>query len=174
MGYGPVTQVPEIEVDSVRQAGDWPDRAETICLAAIERAWSAPGGFDQGRPAEVSLVLADDATVRDLNRDWRGKDKPTNVLSFPAEDDFPMPDAPRLLGDIVLARETVAREALEQSKSFDHHLSHLVVHGLLHLLGYDHIEDREAEEMEALEIDLLAAMGIPDPYGDDHTPPDEE
>lgn len=163
-----------IEVDAAQEAGEWPADAEGICIAAIERAWQAPGGADQGRPAEVSLVLADDAMVRDLNRDWRGKDKPTNVLSFPAEDDFPMPKAPRLLGDIVLAQETVAREALEQCKSFDHHLSHLVLHGLLHLLGYDHMEEREAEEMEALEIELLAAMDIPDPYGDDHTPPDEE
>ena len=169
-----MTSLPEIEVDSARPAGDWPEGAEAVCLAAIECAWTAPGGAGEGRPSEVSLVLADDAMVQELNRDWRGKDKPTNVLSLPGEDDFPVPDAPRLLGDIVLAQETVAREALEQSKSFNHHLSHLVVHGMLHLLGYDHIEDDEAEEMEALEIELLAGMGIADPYGDDHTPPDEE
>lgn len=164
----------EIEIDPVLQAGNWPEGSENICVVALEQAWTAPGGWDKGRPAEVSLVLSDDGHVQELNRDWRGKDKPTNVLSFPAEGDFPMPGAPRLLGDIILAQETVAREALEQGKRFDHHLSHLVIHGLLHLLGYDHIEEDEAQEMEALEIKLLASMDIPDPYGDDHTPPDEE
>ncbi len=119
-------------------------------------------------PVEVSLVLADDATVQGLNRDWRGKDKPTNVLSFAALDDEDAPQvdgAPLLLGDVILAFETCRAEAEEQGKPLTDHLSHLVVHGVLHLLGYDHEEDEtEAEEMERLEAAILARFGIADPY----------
>lgn len=119
-------------------------------------------------PAEISLVLADDVTVRDLNREWRGKDKATNVLSFAALDDDEaprVPGAPVLLGDIVLAYETCAAEAADQGKSLENHYCHLVLHGLLHLLGYDHEEsDEDAEEMEELEVSILAAFGIPNPY----------
>jgi probable rRNA maturation factor len=119
-------------------------------------------------PVEVSLVLADDTTVQGLNRDWRGKDQPTNVLSFAALDDEDAPvveGAPLLLGDVILAFETCAREAEEQGKTLPNHLSHLVVHGVLHLLGYDHEEDEaEAEEMERLEAAILARFGIADPY----------
>jgi probable rRNA maturation factor len=117
---------------------------------------------------ELSIVLADDATVRGLNRDWRGKDAPTNVLSFASLDDEDAPvveGAPLLLGDVILAYETCAAEALDQGKPLADHFSHLVVHGVLHLLGYDHMDDDEAAEMEALETTLLAALGIPDPYG---------
>jgi probable rRNA maturation factor len=117
---------------------------------------------------EISMVLTDDATVRGLNRDWRGKDKPTNVLSFAALDDEDaprVPGAPLLLGDIVLAFETCRAEAAEQNKLLSDHLSHLVVHGVLHLLGYDHEDDEaEAEEMERLEAAILARFGIADPY----------
>ncbi len=114
---------------------------------------------------ELSLVLANDATVRALNLEYRGKDKPTNVLSFPAEDVFSGDlDRPLLLGDIIIAYETVAKEAKEQGKELGHHLAHLLVHGLLHLLDFDHEDEEEADEMEALEARLLHELGIPNPY----------
>ncbi len=111
---------------------------------------------------EVSLLLADDATVRTLNREWRGIDKPTNVLSFPAAKQ--PPGSPPLLGDIAIAYETLAREADQEGKPILHHLAHLAVHGYLHLMGYDHHTDSEAEDMEALERDVLRSLRIPDPY----------
>jgi probable rRNA maturation factor len=111
---------------------------------------------------EVSVLLADDAAVRTLNREWRGIDKPTNVLSFPAARQ-PC-GSPPLLGDIAIAYETLAREADEEGKPFLHHLAHLVVHGYLHLMGYDHQTDSEAEAMEALERDIVRSLRIPDPY----------
>lgn len=124
-----------------------------------------------GEPLEISLVFTDDAEQRSLNRDYRMKDRPTNVLSFPSMDDGGMNDRgpaaagqPRLLGDVVLARETVAREARAQGKSMAAHTTHLLVHGTLHLLGYDHQEPAEASEMEALETAILAGLGIADPY----------
>jgi probable rRNA maturation factor len=118
--------------------------------------------------AELAFMLTDDAGIRTLNNNWRGIDKPTNVLSFPA-----LPptgpagpdDAPRMLGDIAIAFETTRQEADDEQKPFDHHLSHLAVHGFLHLIGYDHEEDDDAEAMEALETEILAQLGIPDPYG---------
>lgn len=116
---------------------------------------------------EVSIVLADDATVRDLNRRYRNQDKPTNVLSFNAFEDPSAeapPEGPILLGDVILAFETVRAEAVRDGKTMSQHLSHLVVHGVLHLLGYDHQVDRQALEMEALESALLGALGVPDPY----------
>ena len=115
-------------------------------------------------PCELSLVFADDATVQALNAEWRGKDKPTNVLSFPAFPLKPGDKLPPLLGDVILAFETVAREAAEEGKPLDHHVSHLVLHGFLHLLGYDHETDADAEVMEALETRILAKLAIPDPY----------
>ncbi|MFO1072985.1 MAG: rRNA maturation RNase YbeY [Geminicoccaceae bacterium] len=117
-----------------------------------------------GAVHETSVLLADDARVRELNRDWRGKDAPTNVLSFPAEDEPPVPGVPALLGDVVLALETVRREALAEGKPLADHASHLLVHGTLHLLGYDHEVEAEAERMEAREVELLALLGIADPY----------
>ncbi|MBI3445936.1 MAG: rRNA maturation RNase YbeY [Magnetospirillum sp.] len=135
-------------------------RLAAIALGAVD----LPEGV-----VELSMVLADDATVQALNRDWRGKDAPTNVLSFAALDDEDAPlvaGAPLLLGDVILAFETCAAEARDQEKSLEDHFSHLVVHGVLHLLGYDHMDDDEAAEMEELETTLLAALGIPDPYGE--------
>ncbi|MCT6887342.1 rRNA maturation RNase YbeY [Bartonella apis] len=116
--------------------------------------------------SELSLVFTDDANIRTINAKWRHIDKATNVLSFPA---FPIQPGQRpgpILGDIVIARETVQREAQEENKSFDDHLSHLIVHGLLHLTGYDHQNDDEAEQMESLERKILASLGISDPYND--------
>lgn len=118
---------------------------------------------------ELSIVLADNAMIQGLNRDWRGKDMPTNVLSFAALDDEDAPlveGAPLLLGDVILAYEICADEARDQGKPLADHFGHLVVHGVLHLLGYDHMDDEEAAEMESLETTLLAALGIPDPYGE--------
>lgn len=122
--------------------------------------------------AEVSLVLADDEFIASLNHDYRGKTGPTNVLSFPAQD-FTAPvsaealtdlPAPRLLGDIVLAYQTVQREAEGQQKNIAHHAQHLVTHGLLHLIGHDHMEADAAQLMEALETDILTGQGLPAPY----------
>jgi probable rRNA maturation factor len=115
--------------------------------------------------AELSLVLTDDASIRVINRDHRGFDKPTNVLSFPQDD----PDADAygpMLGDIVVAHETVTREAVDDGISFRAHFLHMIVHGFLHLVGYDHLNDDEAEEMEGLETAILARLGIADPYAD--------
>jgi len=124
---------------------------------------------------EVSVVLTDDAAIRKLNREWRGLDKPTNVLSFPAAPHGAAaaqaaavaqhgPGGPPLLGDIVIAYETTAREAVAETKLFAHHVAHLAVHGFLHLLGYDHDSDAEAEEMERLETRILARLDMPDPH----------
>lgn len=113
--------------------------------------------------AELSVTLADDARVKALNAEWRGQDKPTNVLTFPAVEPDETADAP-MLGDVILAFETVDREAREEGKSLPDHVSHLVVHGVLHLFGYDHLDDDEAEEMEALETRILARLGVSDPY----------
>lgn len=121
-------------------------------------------GTTRGGRSELSVVFTDDAAVRELNAGWRGKDKPTNVLSFPAFSTSPDAPLPPMLGDIVLAAETVAREAALEGKPLANHITHLVVHGLLHLLGYDHETDAEAEEMEALERAALARLAIPDPY----------
>lgn len=120
-------------------------------------------GFDN-IDSELSLVFTNDADIREINAKWRHIDKPTNVLSFPAFALQPGQEPGEVLGDIVIARETVEREAAEEDKSFDDHLSHLVVHGLLHLMGYDHQNDDEAEQMETLERKILASLGISDPY----------
>lgn len=135
--------------------------AATIAREAAEAALAASG--KRIARAELSLVLADDATVRDLNGRWRGKDAPTNVLAF-ASDEAPEPGKPALLGDVVLAFETVTHEAKSQGKRLADHLRHLVIHGVLHLLGYDHIAVAPARRMEALETRILAGLGVADPY----------
>jgi probable rRNA maturation factor len=152
-------------------AGDWlaaqPD-AEEFCrrVAMIALAAAAPLADLPLERLEVSLLLTDDAEMQALNRDYRDQDKPTNVLSFAALDaDSPIPnDGPILLGDIAIAFETLKREAESEGKRFSDHLAHLVVHGVLHLLGYDHIVEEDALEMETLERSLLGALGVPDPY----------
>jgi probable rRNA maturation factor len=113
---------------------------------------------------EVSVVLTDDSAIRELNRTWRRRDMPTNVLSFPLDAGGAAGPKPPLLGDIVIAYETTAREAELERKSFDHHLAHLAVHGFLHLVGYDHETADEASTMEQLEILILARLDVPDPY----------
>ncbi len=116
--------------------------------------------------AEMTLVITDDARMRALNRQFRGIDKPTNVLSFPEPEESPHPEqnAAPSLGDVVVSLDTLVREAAEQGKSFSAHAAHLVVHGVLHLLGYDHASDGDAARMEALEVRTLARLGFPDPY----------
>jgi len=114
--------------------------------------------------AELSIVLTDDAEQQELNRDWRGKDAPTNVLSFPQIE--PFSPVIGILGDIVLAHETLEREAADLDKPLEHHFTHLVVHGFLHILGYDHLTEDEALVMEGLETQILAGLGVPDPYAD--------
>lgn len=130
-------------------------KAEMLVRGAALAALDAEGAAHEG----VTILLTDDETVRELNARFRGKDAPTNVLSFPA------PHNPqRHLGDIALAYGVCGREAAEQGKPIGHHLQHLTVHGVLHLLGYDHIGDDEAEAMESLERAVLAGLGVPDPY----------
>lgn len=131
--------------------------AERAVFEALARSGARVAGV-----AEVSIVLTDDAAQQQLNRQWRGIDKSTNVLSFPQIE--PFAPVSGLLGDIVLARETLEREAAELGKPLDHHFTHLVVHGFLHLLGYDHVEESDALQMERLETQILASLGIPDPY----------
>jgi probable rRNA maturation factor len=142
-------------------------RASLPGVARLARA-TARAAVAAARPslraAELSLVFSDDEEVRSLNRLWRGQDKPTNVLSFPAGEGAPVSGAPFLLGDVVLAFATVAREAAAQGKPFPDHVRHLVVHGVLHLFGHDHEDEAEAEAMEQLERRVLAEFGVPDPY----------
>ncbi len=154
-------------------ADDW--RAEPDAEAVVHRAIAAAaktvhaGSGDADFEAELAVMLTDDAGIRTLNRNWRGIDKPTNVLSFPALQPTGgggPDDAPRMLGDIAIAYETTRREADDEQKPFDHHLSHLAIHGFLHLMGYDHETDDDAEAMEGLEQETLAQLGIPDPYAD--------
>jgi len=141
--------------------------AEAVIQRAIAAAAEAVDA--DVSETELAVMLTDDSGIRTLNCNWLGIDKPTNVLSFPAlqiEGAHKPGDAPRMLGDIAIAYETMRREADEEGKPFDHHLSHLAVHGFLHLVGYDHENDADAEEMEALETEILAQLGIPDPYAD--------
>jgi len=119
---------------------------------------------------EVSIVLTNDATIRELNKNWRKIDKATNVLSFPAANLKKLAQSP-LLGDIILSYETLAREAGQESKTIEDHYSHLIIHGFLHLLGFDHETETEAEAMEALEIKILAALNIANPYADTEPSP---
>jgi probable rRNA maturation factor len=149
------------QIDIQMQSPLWeaqPLAAQTVreAIAAAASALSTAGG-------EVSIVLADDSAIRVLNRDWRGIDKPTNVLSFPAADRKTSEDA-RLLGDIIIAFETLERECDNENRIFLHHLAHLAVHGFLHLIGYDHQTDSQAEEMEGLESKIMTRLNLPDPY----------
>lgn len=133
---------------------------------AFARGQTNGAGSDGAAPAEVAVVLAADAFVQALNRDYRGIDRPTNVLSFPAGDPGarPLPGAPRLLGDVVIAFETTRDEAARLGKPVAEHLCHLVVHGILHLIGYDHESEQDAEAMERLETAILGALGVADPH----------
>jgi probable rRNA maturation factor len=141
----------EIEAQAWREALA---EAEVLTVRAAEAALDVVS-----RQGDVAVLLTDDEAVRDLNARFRGKDEPTNVLSFPAAD-----NPQGMLGDVALAFETCAREAAEQGKTLAAHLQHLVAHGVLHLVGYEHDVDADAEIMEALERRILAALGVADPY----------
>ena len=157
---------PAITAEVVTEADGWARHADIETLVAVATAAIGrhPGVVDRvGRTSTACVVLADDACVRDLNREWRKQDKATNVLSFPSAG----PARAETLGDIVLALETLEREAAEAALPFAHHLQHLVVHGLLHLLGFDHETDAQAREMEAIEIEVLAGLGVASPYEGD-------
>ncbi|MBX3512330.1 MAG: rRNA maturation RNase YbeY [Xanthobacteraceae bacterium] len=134
--------------------------------ALVRRAAEAALLDNDAPPSEISVVLSGDEHIRELNKHHRGMDKPTNVLSFPAARMKTPAGGPRLLGDVVLAFETCQREAAEEAKPIENHVTHLVVHGVLHLLGYDHEDDDEAETMEGRERQILAKLGIPDPYAE--------
>jgi len=139
-------------LDIAIQSDGWPD-CESLAVRAVA---AASAQLENPRNGELSLVLSDDAQIQTLNKIYREKDKPTNVLSFP--------QSGPLLGDIILARETISREAAEKQISFDDHLTHLIIHGWLHLQGFDHQTDDTAAEMESIEIAALATLAIDNPY----------
>jgi probable rRNA maturation factor len=158
--------VTALDLDVAVEGGAWSEVSDIEALARRAVAAALGVASDAPRdPVEVSLLLTDDAGVRELNSAWRGKDKPTNVLSFPAPEQPGVP-GPRHLGDIALAFETLQREARDEGKTVADHAAHLIVHGTLHLLGYDHETTGEAEIMEALEVKALKSLGIGDPYRD--------
>lgn len=165
-----------MDIDMLIEDDGWDEAAlaalaTAACRATLTELGLAPDAF------AVSILACDDARIATLNAEFRGKPVPTNVLSWPAEDrapdqpgglprlPAPDPDGPPVeLGDIALALGVLTREAAEAGKPFEHHLSHLIVHGLLHLLGFDHITDPDAARMEPLETRVLARLGVPDPY----------
>ena len=134
--------------------------AQPLAAPTVREAIAAAAAALATAPGEVSVLLTDDTAMQKLNRDWRGIDKPTNVLSFPAAKS----GAAAFLGDIVIAYETLARECADEHKVFLHHLAHLTVHGFLHLMGYDHQNDSDAGAMEGLESKIMLFMKIPDPH----------
>lgn len=158
-----------MHVDISRVSEEWPvddARIQVICKIALAQMQLPASG---AKDYEISVVLANDQFVQTLNAAYRGKDKPTNVLSFAQHDDMDglsTAQGAHMLGDIVLAYETVRDEAAAQGKTLHDHLMHLIVHGLLHLLGYDHENDDDAKTMEQKEIQILALQGIKNPYAD--------
>jgi probable rRNA maturation factor len=162
--------IAELDIQIGIEEGNWP--SEEALQALAERVLQPAANYLRavaGQPfpevaTELSLVFTDDGSIHKINAEWRNQDKPTNVLSFPA---FPLKPGGMpgpMLGDIVIARETVEREAIDLDKIFDDHLTHLMVHGFLHLFGYDHMNMVEAEIMEGLETRILAKLGLSDPY----------
>ncbi len=145
----------ELEIQDATELDDIPTRESFS-------AWSLAAMDGVRERAEIVIRLVDEAESRELNRTYRGKDRPTNVLSFPS--DLPEIVASDLLGDLVICAPVVLREAREQGKSADQHWAHMVVHGVLHLLGYDHLDEDDAETMEQLEIEVMAGLGFQDPY----------
>ena len=151
-------------IDVIVEDGAWDGAADATVRRALTEAATATGMDFKDRT--LAVLLTDDAAIRRLNAQWRGIDKPTNVLSFPSSDVAAHSGGVRSLGDIAIAYETTAREASEEEKSFADHLAHLAVHGFLHLLGHDHDTEAAAEKMERLERVILGRIGIPDPYAD--------
>jgi probable rRNA maturation factor len=158
----------KLEVEVVRHGDAWaPAQVTDVMLEQAARAALLAAPLLPHDTYQVAIVLTGDEEMRALNRTWRGKDAATNVLSFPADDGV---NEPRFLGDVVLAYETTLKEAREQNIALQDHVSHLVVHGVLHLLGFDHAEDEAAERMESLERTALASLGVADPYAEDAEP----
>ena len=156
-------KIPQIDI-TIEHEG-WP--AEETLNELVSKAIGAAAdnlGLCWAQGAELSLLFTGDEHMAEINGQWRGKPKPTNVLSFPGEERQVGEAAGMMIGDLVFALETIEREAEEQQKPFEHHLTHLAVHGFLHLFGYDHEETAEAEAMEAAEIKVLETLGIGDPY----------
>ena len=148
-----------VTIDVLVESDLWKEMEDAGSI--VERAIAEAAAVLSTPRTELAIVLTDDSAIRSLNRAWRGIDAATNVLSFPtSRGSSPL----CLIGDIVLAYETIAREALDQHKPFAHHLAHLAAHGFLHLLGYDHERDRDAERMEEIECNVLRRLAIPDPY----------
>lgn len=154
---------------------------ETLCQHAVHAGWRAgrdalpprhPLAGKQDGPLEISVLLTDDATVQKLNKDHRSKDAPTNVLSFPGDAEASFPGADILLGDVILAWETIAGEAEAAHTALGDHATHMLIHGVLHLLGYDHIREDDAAVMEQIEVDSLAGLGLGNPYADVEPPRD--
>ncbi len=161
---GRTAKPPAVAIDLMIEAGHWPPEDVLLKLAEGGVAAALSEIQPKGKTSELSIVFTDDAHIKVLNADWRGKDKGTNVLSFPSFPTAIGDPLPPMLGDIVLAAETVAGEAALEGKPLAHHITHLVVHGLLHLLGHDHEDESEAEAMEGRERAILARLAIPDPY----------
>lgn len=157
-----------LDVEVVGESPLWEDfpEAEALAIVAARAAYDAQPAMAGSRATrrEVCIALTDDAGIRVLNRTWRGQDKPTNVLSFPAPVTPAVPGGSVPLGDVIVAFETLAREAQAEGKEFAAHFQHLVVHGVLHLVGHDHEDEGEAQTMEDLERRILAGLGLPDPY----------
>jgi probable rRNA maturation factor len=166
------SQIQRLDIQLSVEVSGWPDDetllpfADRILEHSAAHLVEKEGQPFPDHPVEISLVFTGDDDIRTVNQAWRGQDKPTNVLSFPA---FPVQPGGKpgpMLGDIVLAEETLRREALDLGIAFDDHLTHLLVHGFLHLFGYDHMTDEEAAVMEGLETRILAELGLADPYRD--------
>ncbi|MDB5535162.1 MAG: ybeY [Devosia sp.] len=152
-----------MHIDINRNDEAWPEDLDPLAERAVLEALKQSKAKVKGA-AELSILLTNDEEQHELNKQWRGKDSPTNVLSFPQIE--PFGPVVGILGDITLARETLEREAVDQGVSFADHFTHLVVHGFLHILGYDHMTDAEALQMESLETQILAKLGVDDPYAD--------
>ncbi|MBX9823471.1 MAG: rRNA maturation RNase YbeY [Xanthobacteraceae bacterium] len=165
-----------IKLEIVVRSKLW--QRQRTAQSIVRKAIFAAAKAASTAPAELAIVLSHDSAIKALNRDWRGKNTATNVLSFPAARATPSPNGGKpgkkapgksrpptpYIGDIVIAYQTTAREAEAEGKPFGHHLAHLAVHGFLHLLGYDHENDRDAETMERLERRILKHLAVPDPY----------
>jgi len=149
----------KLKIDVLVDSDRWNEPAKARSI--VRRAVAAAAATVSTTGTELAIVLTDDSAIRQLNRLWRGIDAPTNVLSFPSKRTA---DEPPHLGDLVLACETIAREAEAEGKPFAHHLAHLAVHGFLHLVGYDHEKDADADAMEQTERKILRRLDIPDPY----------
>jgi probable rRNA maturation factor len=149
------------QIDIQMQSPLW--KAQPLAGQTVREAIVAAASTLSTEAGEVSIVLTDDSEIAKLNRNWRGIDKPTNVLSFPASGQKASNNV-LLFGDIIIAYETLKRECDDENRIFLHHLAHLAVHGFLHLIGYDHQTDAQADEMEGLESKIMARLNIPDPY----------